>query len=254
MPISSSGNLSCWRFDIFSGYNNLTCVFSTSAGGTDSSENGKLNLGFSGSDSEESVRANRKLFLRAAGGAEEKIAIGNQVHSTNVKIVNAAGSYDRTDGLLTSSTDLSLIVSSADCLPVFFFDMANSVIGVVHSGWKGTRDGIAAKAVNLMKEEYKTEQSNLICGIGPSIEAACYEVGEEVASQFDEEFLTQSPKRGYYLDLKKAVVSQLVGAGVPQENIEVSPICNRCDADNFFSYRREGRLAGRMWGLIRLEE
>ena len=254
MPISSLGNLSCWQFDIFSGYNNLTCVLSTASGGTGSSQNGKFNLGFSSSDSEESVRANRKLFLRSAGGAEEKIAIGNQVHSTNVRIVSAAGSYDRTDGLITSSTDLSLIVSSADCLPLFLFDTVNGVIGVVHSGWKGTRDGIASKAVILLKEEFKTEESNLICGIGPSIEAACYEVGEEVALQFDEEFLTQSSNGSYYLDLKKAVVSQLVEVGVPQENIEVSPICNKCDADNFFSYRREGRSTGRMWGLIRLEE
>jgi len=253
MPISSLGNLSCWRFDIFSRYNNLTCVLSTATGGTGGPKNGKLNLGFSGSDSEESVRANRKLFLQSAGGTEEKIAIGNQVHSTNVRIVNSAGSYDRTDGLITSSTDLSLIVSSADCLPIFLFDTLNGVIGVVHSGWKGTRDGIASKAVNLMREEFKTEQSNLICGIGPSIEAVCYEVGEEVALQFDEEFLTESSNGNYCLDLKKAVVSQLVGAGVPQENIEVSPICNKCDADNFFSYRREGRSAGRMWGLIRLE-
>ena len=197
-------------------------------------KNGKLNLGFSGSDSEESVRANRKLFLQAAGGAEEKIAIGNQVHSTNVRIVNSAGSYDRTDGLLTSSTELSLIVSSADCLPIFLFDRVNGVIGAVHSGWKGTRDGIVSKAVTLMGEEFNTEPSNLICGIGPSIEAVCYEVGEEVALQFDEEFLTESSNRSYYLDLKKAVVSQLVEAGVPQENIEVSPICNRCDSDNFF--------------------
>jgi len=253
MPISSLGNLPCWQFDIFSGHDNLTCVFSTVSGGTGSSENGKLNLGFSGSDSEESVRANRKLFLRSAGGAEEKIAIGNQVHSTNVRIVNSAGSYDRTDGLLTSSTDLSLIVSSSDCLPIFLFDSVNGAIGVVHSGWKGTRDGIASKAVSMMREEFNTEQSNLICGIGPSIEAECYEVGEEVALQFDEEFLTQSSNRSYYLDLKKAAVSQLVGAGVPEENIEVSPICNKCDADNFFSYRREGSSAGRMWGLIRLE-
>ena len=76
---------------------------------------------------------------------------------------------------------------------------------------------------------------------------------EVMALQFDEEFLTQSSNGSYYLDLKKAVVSQLVGAGVPEENIEVSPICNKCDADNFFSYRREGSSAGRMWGLIRLE-
>ena len=253
MPISSLGNLSCWQFDIFSGYTDLTCVFSTSAGGTGSSKNGKLNLGFSGSESEESVRANRKLFLQSAGEAEGKIAIGNQVHSTNVRIVNSAGSYDRTDGLLTSSTDLPLIVSAADCLPLFLFDTLNGVIGVVHSGWKGTRDGIASKAVNLMKEEFRTEESNLICGIGPSIEAECYEVGEEVALQFHEKFLTQSSGRSYYLDLKKALVSQLIEAGVPQENIEVSPICNKCDADNFFSYRRDGESAGRMWGLIRLD-
>jgi len=253
MPFSTSGNIRFWEFNIFKNHKEIRCVFSTRhqdnyIGGT-----GNFNLGYTRYADQENVNENRKILLEESGGTEDNRAIGKQIHSLNVRNIDSAGVYEETDALLTQTVGLSLIVSAADCLPIFLYDPENGAIGTVHSGWKGTKGGILTNAINLMGDLYGTSPSNLLCGVGPSIESACYEVGEEVAIQFDDEFLENSAEGKYQLDLKAAIFSQMQSAGVQSDNIEISDICNRCDADNFFSYRREGDKSGRMWGLIRLE-
>lgn len=252
MPFSTTGNIHFWEFNLFKERKEIKCVFSTRhKNDLSSSEN--FNLGYTVSANRNSVDENRKIFLEESGGSMNNTAIGRQVHSVNVLNIDRAGVYEDTDGMLTQTEGLSLIVSAADCLPVFLYDPENNAIGTVHSGWKGTKGGIVINAVNQMKDSFGTSPSHLLCAIGPSIEGACYEVGAEVAAQFDEIYLNPSDEGKYNLDLKAAVVAQMLSAGVKSGNIEVSDICNKCDADNFFSHRRDGDKSGRMWGLIRLE-
>lgn len=255
MPFSTSGNIRFWEFNIFKDRKEIRCVFSTRhyKNFGDTRDSGNFNLGFTVSADHENVNENRTVFLEESGGNEENRAIGKQVHSLNVRNIDSAGVYEETDGMLTKTKGLSLIVGVADCLPIFLYDPENGAIGTVHSGWKGTKGGILTNAINLMSDSFGTSPSNLLCAVGPSIESACYEVGEEVATQFDDKFLKDSGEGKYQLDLKAANVAQMLSAGVLSGNIEVSDICNRCDADNFFSHRREGDKSGRMWGLIRLE-
>jgi len=252
MPFSTSGNIRFWEFDIFKERKEIRCVFSTRHD-EKFGDTGNFNLGYTVFANQDSVIENRKIFIEESGGIENNKAIGKQVHSLNVLNIKNAGVYEETDGLLTQTEGLSLIVSAADCLPIFLYDPENGAVGTVHSGWKGTKGGILTNAVNLMSDSFGTSPSDLLCAVGPSIESACYEVGEEVAIQFDDEFLKKSGEGKYQLDLKAAIVTQMLSAGVQSDNIEVSDICNRCDAGNFFSHRREGDKAGRMWGLIRLE-
>ena len=247
MPYRSAEKLLFWEFEIFQQYKELTCLFSTTHNG-----DSKLNLGFTRFADAIEVRKNQDLFLKAAGASRNKIAIGKQIHSRNVRNVTQPGMFDDTDGLVTSRSDLSLIVSSADCLPLFFYDDVEKVCAVIHSGWRGTRDGISEEAVRLMVELYGSDPENIKCGIGPSIEASCYEVSSEVADQFDTVFLTPSKNDKMQLNLKEAVRTQLEKSGILPENIEVSDICNKCDEENYYSYRRERDNSGRMWGLMRI--
>ena len=249
MPYRSAENLLFWEFEIFQQYEELTCLFSTIRNG-----NSKLNLGFTKFADVDEVRKNRDLFLKAAGASGNNIAIGKQVHSRNVRNVTEPGLFDDTDGLVTSRSDLSIIVSSADCLPLFLYDTVKKVCSVVHSGWRGTRDGISEEAVRLMVELYGSDPSDIKCGIGPSIEASCYEVSNDVANQFDRNFLTPSKNDKMQLNLKDVFRGQLEKSGLLPENIEVCDICNKCDEENYFSYRREGEKTGRMWGLMRINQ
>jgi copper oxidase (laccase) domain-containing protein len=44
----------------------------------------------------------------------------------------------------------------------------------------------------------------------------------------------------------------LEAAGVQHQNIEALGVCTYCDAERFFSYRREKEKAGRMTSFIRI--
>ena len=73
--------------------------------------------------------------------------------------------------------------------------------------------------------------------IGPAIGPCCYEVGDEVATLFDED-LTVDRK----LDLWGAAERALRRAGV--DEVKRADVCTRCHPELFFSHRRSGRARG----------
>jgi copper oxidase (laccase) domain-containing protein len=90
--------------------------------------------------------------------------------------------------------------------------------------------------------------------IGPSIGPCCFEVGEEVVAQFPDadDAYTVGPRGRPYLDLWEINRRQLVAAGVPAEQIEVSGACTRCQPETYFSHRALGYPAGRFGAAIGL--
>jgi copper oxidase (laccase) domain-containing protein len=115
--------------------------------------------------------------------------------------------------------------------------------------------------------------------IGPGIHGCCYEVGEEVRTQFESQFsyadrlfrelkesdpvrekypllflTARAPGHGelppkIFLDLVEANRQQLLAAGVPGRSIEASPICTNCNPELLFSYRAEKGKTGRLMGV-----
>jgi copper oxidase (laccase) domain-containing protein len=96
-----------------------------------------------------------------------------------------------------------------------------------------------------MASAFKTKPSDVFAAIGPGIGACCYEVGDEVARQFGFNART-------HLDLARENRKQLERAGVSPQNIQALDVCTFCDAERFFSYRREKEKAGRMTSYIML--
>ena len=89
-----------------------------------------------------------------------------------------------------------------------------------------------------MKLEFGTEPVDISAAIGPGIGVCCYEVGEDVSSQFGFAIRT-------HLDLMSENRKQLEKAGVPPQNIQALGVCTFCDAERFFSYRgRRRKRAG----------
>ena len=68
----------------------------------------------------------------------------------------------------------------ADCVPILFYDPRKEVIAAAHAGWRGTFKKVAAEAIMAMKNEFGCEPRDIIAGIGPSICADHYQVGEKV--------------------------------------------------------------------------
>jgi len=153
------------------------------------------------------------------------------------------------DAYITNQKNLPIAIRTADCVPVFIFDPIHQVIGLAHAGWKGTHKKIAAKTVQRMQAKYDSRPSDLKIVLGPSIQACCYQVGEEFRGYFPAH--VKEYHGHLYADVVSANRDQLIEAGVPAENILDRATCTCCNK-NYFSFRRDGDKSGRMISLMML--
>ncbi len=237
------------RSEVFSRYPEIIFGMSTRQGGISA---GKLdlNMSFNVDDTRANVEENRRRFFNALQIPESSVAFPVQCHSNKVLVARKTGRYEACDGLITLQRNVFLAVSVADCVPIFLFDRNTKAIAGVHAGWRGTCSHIVNNAVRLMKKEFAVNATDLVAFIGPSAGKCCYEVGGEVASQFEPKFVEEGKNHKFKLDLKSANYSQLLSEGVPAENIEVHSACTICSSERFHSYRRDGKESGRMLGII----
>ena len=222
--------------------------FSTKAGGV-SPEPYCLNLSTAAGDDPENVKRNRDIFFEQLGIKEEQVTFQKQIHSTVIAYSDQPKLFDGCDAVYTDKKNNFLAVSVADCVPVFLYEPEKKIVAGVHSGWKGTHGKILTLTIEELVDMYSINVSKLAAYIGPCISQDKYEVGEDVGKLFDNE--VKYLKNGkYYLDLKKDNYDQLVKIGVKKENIEVSELCTFSEKDLLHSYRRDGNLSGRMFGII----
>jgi polyphenol oxidase len=211
-------------------------AFSTRKGGVSEGPYESLNLGILTDDERARVERNRELLAEKAGIDGRSIAMGWQMHGTDVKEWDAPpnGELEKVDGHVTARDDLALLVIVADCLPVAL--AGGDRVAMVHCGWRGLARGVLANAVAGFDEAPAA-------AIGPGIGSCCYEVGDEVRNQFDARFAN-----GRMLDLRAVAEDRLRAAGV--ERIEHVDLCTSCREDLFFSHRRDGGVTGRQGGLV----
>ncbi|MBT3797047.1 MAG: peptidoglycan editing factor PgeF [Candidatus Marinimicrobia bacterium] len=196
-------------------------------------------------DEDYSSLNNRNKFVDNLGFNSRNLVVPKQIHSNKIKLVDNPCRIDNVDGILskTRSTVLSILV--ADCIPLFLFNPSTQYFGLIHSGWRGTHSNISQNAINKLKEEGNSSNST-IAVIGPSIGQCCFEVGPEVASKFDSSYSIKGNKDRMLLNLKGIVKDQLIHSGLQKSNILLSSECTYCETETFYSYRRQGNLAGRM--------
>ena len=190
----------------------------------------------------------RLSIASQAGFAPDSLAVPQQIHSTEVKWVDKPGEFSGIDGLITSSTDLILTLKVADCVPVFFFTPQKNIIGLVHSGWRGTVGGIIINAIELM-QKHGAEIGKILVYMGPAIRGCCYEVDSEIADSFDNESKLKVNNRKWKIDLHKQIRLQLIEAGISVGNIQASDICTY-ESKACHSYRRDSYEAGRMYAFM----
>ena len=184
-------------------------------------------------------------------GDKTTLAYAKQVHGDRVVTVRQPGFVGESDGLITRSTGMTLAIQVADCGVLLLADRENEIIGALHSGWRGTVAGIAGNAVTRMRD-LGSDPANIEVFIGPCISGQVYEVGEEVASQFDEKFVLRNGFTKPHLAIREALREQLLDAGIPKQNLEIDQRCTYLNPDLFHSYRRDGKKSGRMIGFIRM--
>ncbi len=237
------------RSKLFSQYQQIVFGMSTRNGGV-SAPPYDLNLSISVGDDPDNVRKNRDRFFGELNIDLSRIAFPLQVHSSNVQYVEKPGRYLRTDGLTTDVKELFIVITVADCLPVFLFDPKHNVIAGVHAGWKGSSQHITGEMVRFMTDRWNTNPSDIIAYLGPSAGNCCYEVGEEVANLFQADFVRYHHNGKYLLDIPGVNRAQLITAGGRNRNIEHKNECTICNSGRYHSYRRDGKKSGRMMGVM----
>ncbi len=187
----------------------------------------------------------REAVLRAVAPAAPAVAWAKQVHSA-VALPARPGACGEGDALFTEEAGLALSVATADCVPILIAGPAG--LAAVHAGWRG----IAAGVVPATLEKLQGRPAEWTAWIGPAIGACCYEVGEDVAEQVaaasGSGIVTINPGGQHHLDLPGAARCQLQTAGIGE--VIVLPRCTRCDEATLWSYRREGKRAGRNLAFI----
>lgn len=164
---------------------------------------------------------------------------------------------DSFDGMITDEPGILLCTTEADCTPVYLLDPEKRVIGMVHSGWKGTAGRIAANAVKLMEERYGCCPGDILTYIGPCMCGKCYEVGEELIEHFRSFDVPKifAPGRGdkYFLDMPAAIREALGEVGVPLTNIKGPDACTYED-ESLCSWRRTKDKTRHILTVIGLKE
>jgi polyphenol oxidase len=181
--------------------------------------------------------------LSAGWTANRNLATAKQIHSDRVLLVASPGPQGQGDALVSDIADISLVIRTADCLPILMADPKNCAVAAIHAGWRGVVSEIGPKAIDAMSRRFGTKAEDLVVAIGPGIGACCFEVGPEVAVEFGLSGRTK-------VDLVETMCRQLGRNGVSAGQISAAGLCTYCNPELFESYRRDGEAAGRMETMI----
>jgi hypothetical protein len=222
--------------------------FTDRNGGVSEGKFATLNLGAKWGDAPVAVTENLRRVGEAAGFDPARLQLARQVHGRDVVYATQLRDDTTADALICTRDDHVVVgVLTADCVPVLLCDRNGTVACAVHSGWRGTVAGIVTAAVEALREHAAPDQ--LVAAIGPCIEVGAFEVGPEVAAQFDDDLVDHSYAHPH-VDLVTAVRRQLHAAGVRPEHVDRVGGCTHAGADRWFSYRRDGGGIGQMLAFI----
>lgn len=241
-------------------YRELRHLFTTRHGGVSSGCVGTWNFGARDLDTPENVRRNYEFLADTLCLSPDRLVVSDQTHTVNIRQVTAADGgkgvtrpkdYRDVDGLVTNERQLALVTGHADCNAIFFFDPSKQVIGLAHSGWRGTLGGIGREMIRLMREKYGCSPADILAGVGPSLCQECFEVDPDVAQAFfdaDASYRAFALRRGvkYHIDLKGIIRHDLLVCGLGEDHLMDMKLCTKCDTADFFSHRGQKGKRGIM--------
>ena len=258
------------KYKIYDRFPELVTGFSTRLGGVSTGHLSSMNLSFSRGDDRENVMENHRRFAEAVGYEASTLVFSDQVHDICIRCVDKddrgkgiikESDIKATDGLVTNESNTTLMTFYADCVPLYAYDPVKKVVALAHSGWKGTVAHIGSELIRHMEEKYGSKAKDIYCAIGPSICRKCYEVSEDVAHRFREEFdeaiydkLVDEKGNGkFMLDLWLACYYNFILAGVEEAHIAMPDICTCCNSEVLFSHRASHGMRGNLAAVAMLK-
>jgi YfiH family protein len=229
---------------IFKHIPQLVAGVSTRHGGKSTEAYQTLNLGLHTDDLSDVVRQNLSLFCADLGISTDTLARSYQIHGDVIWETKDPGYTSGYDAIIANAPGIFAGVGIADCCPILLADPARKTTAAIHAGWKGTVQRIVHKTASILISN-GSNPADILAFIGPCISLAHFEVGDEVAEQFE---LKERRGARWHVDLKASNESQLKNLGISQ--IEISEFCTIENNDLFFSHRKEKGITGRMLAII----
>mgnify|MGYP000918535842 FL=1 len=262
-----------WSFEMPNWANQFSLVMGDTYrhGGVSKTPCESLNLATHIGDSLQDVLENRSIVANHLGVTSDRITCGNQVHGLKAvriteELIGAGALSPDTaipdcDAVYTDIPNVPLFLFTADCVPVGIYDPVHHVVATVHAGWRGAIGHLPVITIEAMKRDFGTRFEDCYVYLGPSIGPKSFEVNQELADTFTDEWKkitdTTSDELVRYIvregalqatphvDLWRFIEEDLLQRGVPKDQICIGGTDSMTD-ENCFSYRREHGKTGRM--------
>lgn len=188
-----------------------------------------------------------ELWLRP----NHSVLVCEQNHTSNIAIIDhefiSSSLFDQkkqipnTDGIITNIPWMNLVIYTADCMPITFFDPIRKVIGIVHSGWKWTIAWIWKKMIQTMIDNYGSEVGDIRVVVGPSIWPCCYSVKNQEQIQLFDSLYHNIQVRfdSIYIDLWDSIEQDMISSGINRKNFFNHKLCTSCQNHLFASHRKD---------------
>lgn len=222
------------------------------------------NMAFHHSQSNQNVIQNRRKVAQLLNVNLSNFVFANQTHSQNIyKVTHAdrgSGVFSKTtaiantDALYTDKAGIVLGTFAADCVPVMFYNETCGIIGVIHSGWRGTVNEITCHMFNHLARVEDCQIDHFRVYIGAAISQIKFEVDEDVYEEYHQlryadDFIDyKNETNKYYIDNQQVVKKQCERIGIPSHRIIIDHLCTFSSKVGF-SYR-ENKTPYRHMGFI----
>lgn len=237
----------------------FTHAFFTRLGGVSKFPLDSLNIAAATTgDDPAAVQENVRRCATTLGVGLEQLYFVSQIHGTNAVCLDGSEQRDevllrRADITASGTPGVACGVRSADCVSILLADRRSGAVTAVHSGWLGTVADAVGSGVKVLRS--LAPDADIVAAIGPHIEQCCFEVDNDVAQRLaDASTLGVSvidrSRAKPHVNLRRIIRAQLVAAGVDDAQIDDVPGCTMCNAERYFSYRRDADKSGRMLAAI----
>ncbi len=255
-----SADIKLYEFKLFKKDTHIVHGIFTRHGGISTGPFDSLNIGLNSGDKPSAIADNRKFIIKEMG--MKPLVFLNQVHGDDIKVLkkedndlseNFQPSKEAytADGIITDIKNVFLVIQVADCQAVLLYDLKKKVIANIHSGWQGSVKNIIGKCVEKMILEFDCHPEDIIAGISPSLGPCCSEFinyKDEIPPNLWKYKIADKD----YFNFWEMSMVQLIDKGIKKQHIENMEICTKCNADIFYSYRREN-ITGRFACMISMK-
>lgn len=195
------------------------------------------------------IIANRQKFFQDINIDMKNCVFTQQIHNTQCTLItekdkgkgiyNFESGLKDTDAMITKEKNIGLCIITADCIPVFIYDIEKEIIGIVHCGWKGIYNDILIKTLKKMIQNFGSKKENIILEFGPCIQSCCYKITDKKRLElFANKYTNNNIIKKNHLNITHCLYLDIIKFGISKKNINISTICTCCNT-NFSSHYRE---------------